>query len=186
MLYDIMKYHKLMEDDNICLIYNGPVWADGIEGMAEKLQKRLEYDAIPENVAQSIFSVFIEQMNNILLHSAEKESLDHPIDGTLEISKGIFILGIQEDKTYIIQSGNVVTTEDAESLKSHIDHLNTLDKQELRKFYREQIKFVNSNPNSKGAGIGMIEIARRTSSKIGYDILPIEEGSWYFTIYVTI
>lgn len=186
MKFDIAKYHKLMEQDNICLIYNGPVWADGIEGMAEKLQKRLEYDALPENVAQSIFSVFIEQMNNILLHSAEKEAIDHPIDGHLEISKGIFILGVQEDKTYIIQSANVVTSEDAESLKKHIDYLNTLDKPELRKFYKEQIKFVNANPNSKGAGIGMIEIARRTSSKIGYDITPADEGLSYFTIYVEI
>jgi len=71
-------------------------------------------------------------------------------------------------------------------LKERIDFLNTLDKKELRQFYKEQMKAENDNPESKGAGLGLTEIARRATSKIEYEFIPYGEGLSYFTMYVTV
>jgi hypothetical protein len=185
MRLNILEYSKLLAKYNISIIYSGPLWAEGIEGMAEFLQKRLDMDDMPLNASQAVFSVFVEQMNNMLMYSAEKERHERPETNSAETSSGIFVLGTC-DKSYYVQTGNVIKNSSVGVLKDRIDFLNTLDKKELRQFYKEQMKTENNNPESKGAGLGLTEIARRAASKIEYEFIPYGEGLSYFTMYVTV
>jgi len=185
MRLNILEYSKLLAKHNISMIYSGPLWAEGIDGMAEFLQKRLDMDAVPLNASQAVFSVFVEQINNMLMYSAEKEKHERPEANPAETSSGIFILGTC-DKSYYVQTGNVIKDSSVGLLKERIDFLNTLDKKELRQFYKEQMKTENNNPESKGAGLGLTEIARRAASKIEYEFIPYGEGLSYFTMYVTV
>jgi hypothetical protein len=179
------QYGKMLEDSNVRVIYSGPIWASGIDGMAEMMLKRLELDALPLSASQSVFSIFVEQINNVMMYSAEKEQRNSLQGEPQEISKGIFILGAHDD-TYFVQSGNAVTNSNAEILKKRIDYLNTLDKKELRQYYKQQMSAENDNPESKGAGIGLTEIARRASGPIEYEFEPCGENLQYFTMYATV
>jgi hypothetical protein len=185
MRLNILEYSKLLAEHNVSIIYSGPLWAEGIDGMAEFLQKRLDMDDMSLNVSQAVFSVFVEQMNNMLMYSAEKEKRERSETGAVETSTGVFVLG-SYDKSYYVQTGNVIKNSSIELLKERIDFLNTLDKKELRQFYKEQMKAENDNPESKGAGLGLTEIARRATSKIEYEFTPYGEGLSYFTMYVTV
>jgi hypothetical protein len=185
MKFNILEYSKLLAQHNISIIYSGPLWAEGINGMAEFLQKRLDMDDMPLSASQAVFSIFVEQMNNMLMYSAEKEKHENHETGTSEMSSGVFVLGSQ-DKSYYVQTGNVIKNSSINILKERIDFLNTMDKKELRQFYKEQIKAENDNPESKGAGLGLTEIARRAASKIEYEFIPYGEGLSYFTMYVTV
>jgi hypothetical protein len=185
MKLNILEYSKLLAENNISIIYSGPLWAEGIDGLAEFLQKRLDMDDMSLSASQSVFSVFVEQMNNMLMYSAEKERREHPETGTMETANGIFVLGSQ-DKSYYVQTGNVIKNSSVGLLKDRIDYLNKLDKKELRELYKEQIKTENGNPESKGAGLGLTEIARRATSKIEYEFIPYGEDLSYFTMYVTV
>lgn len=185
MKFNIRQYNEMLDSNSIKVIYSGPVWASGIDGIAEMLLKRLEFDDISLNALQSVFSIFVEQMNNIMMYSADKEHKTGSQSNSLEISKGIFILGVQ-DAEYFIQCGNVVTEYSAGILKKRIDYLNTLDKKELRQYYRQQMRAENDNPESKGAGIGLIEIARRASAPIEYELEPYSDSLQYFTMYITV
>jgi hypothetical protein len=182
MRLNILEYSKLLTEHNISMIYSGPLWAEGIDGMAEFLQKRLDMDDMPLSESQAVFSVFVEQMNNMLMYSAEKEKHERP---EAETSSGIFVLGTC-DKSYYVQTGNVINNSSVGLLKERIDFLNTMDKKELRQFYKEQMKAENNNPESKGAGLGLTEIAKRATSKIEYEFIPYSEGLSYFTMYVTV
>lgn len=185
MIVDMLEYYKMIKKFNIDIIYSGPLWSDGIEGIADTLKKRLEFDNLPLSASQSVFSVFIEQMNNMLMYSMEKEQFGNDDDRKEDISKGVFILGTK-NKIYFVQSGNVMKSESVEPLKNKIDYLNTLDKAALRKYYKEQIKHENTNPESKGAGLGFIEIARRASSPIEYLFTPLDDGFVFFSTFITI
>jgi hypothetical protein len=185
MKIDILAYNQMLIDNNISIIYSGPLWAEGIDGMAEFIQRRLDKDELTLNASQSIFSVFVEQVNNMLMYSVEKEQSDNPEKHCPAAAKGIFMMG-KHDNTYFLQTGNYMKTSSVDLLKGRIDHLNTLDKQELRQFFKEQRKAEDNNPESKGGGIGLIEVARRATSKIDYEFIPHREGLTYFTMYVTI
>lgn len=189
----IGDFNRLLSKSNISVIYSGPIWSGGIDGIAEMLQRRMEYDDLSMNASQAVFSIFVEQMNNMLMYSAEKETFDNGADApetsrgadALETSRGLFVLGVN-DKQYFIQTGNYVTEYSASILKSRIDHLNTLDKKALRKFFKEQMANPDENAESRGAGLGLIEIARRANSRIDYEIMPMGNGMLYFTMYVEI
>jgi len=181
----MLEYHKMLRADMITLVYSGPLWAEGIGGVAGTLKKRLEFDEMPLETSQEVFSVFVEQMNNMLMYSTEKEQFGPFDEMHSEAPKGTFILGTK-GKAYFIQTGNMMRNESVEFVKSKIDHLNSLDKQELRKYYKEQTKLETTNADSKGAGLGLIEIARRISSKIEYTFTPYDEGYTFFTMYVMI
>ena len=185
MTFNIRQYGKMLEDNKISVIYSGPICSNGIDGIAEMLLKRLEFDELPLNASQAVFSIFVEQMNNMLMYSAEKEFKNYCENSREELSKGIFILGIH-DTAYFIQTGNVVSNNSAEILKTRIDYLNTLDKKELRQYYKRQLNTENDNLESRGAGIGLIEIARRASGPIRYTLEPHENDLQYFTMYITV
>ena len=185
MIPDMLGCYNMMKKYNILVIYNGSVWAGGIEGYAETLKRRLAFDELPLSASQSVFSVFVEQMNNMLMYSEEKERCGKPGKGAADVPMGLFLLG-EDENTYILQSGNVIKNKNAESVKARIEHLNTLDKKELRQFYRERMKSGNDNPESKGAGLGLIEIARRADAPIEYSFTPFDEGLSFFTMLVKI
>ena len=182
---DILRYSKMLEDNHVYIVYSGPMWTEKLEAFAEMLQKWLDLEDISSSTSQSIFSVFIEQMNNMIMHSEKEEYCNLSGNKCFKISKGIFIFG-RHDKTYFIQSGNVMKSSQTELLKSRIDYLNTLDKKELQQYYKQQIKAENDNPESKGAGLGLIEIAKQASSRIDYEFTPYGDDLSYFTMYVTI
>lgn len=185
MILDMLQYYNMVKEKGLNIIYSGPIWADGVEGLGHTLRKRLEFDALPLSASQAVFSVFVEQMNNMLMYSTDQEVFQEQDGAALDVSSGVFILG-SRNKQYFLQSGNMMDAKQVPAMKARIDFLNTLDKTELRKYYKEQIKAENPNSDSKGAGLGLIEIARRASSKIEYTFDPIAEGQTFFTMFITI
>ena len=185
MIIDMIDWHEMLNKKKITLVYSGPLWSEGIGVIAGTLKKRLEFDKIPLSTSQEVFSVFVEQMNNMLMYSVEKENFTSADNTTEESPKGTFLLG-KEGDAFFIQTGNIMRTESVALVKNRIDYLNTLDKKTLRKFYKEQMHSNDNNPESKGAGLGFIEIARRISSKIIYSFIPCGENQTFFTLYVTI
>ena len=185
MIFNMLDYCRMLQKNHLSIIYSGPLWAGGVEGIAETLKKRLAFDELPLKSSQAVFSVFVEQMNNMLMYSTEKSSFETSNKNQLETPRGAFVLGVHEN-IYFLQSGNLMKTEKVEDIRSKIDYLNTLDKKELRQYFKEQIKKENTNPDSRGAGLGLIEIAKRASSRIEYDFTPLEDNMTFFAMYVEI
>ncbi len=185
MFPSMLAFYQFLKQQNINLIYCGPVWAEGIESVGDMLKKRMEIDQMPMSSSMAVFSVFVEQMNNVQLYSAEhQQDTSSDLEST-PLHSGVFILGTVEH-SYYLQTGNVMKNEHVDLIRNRVDHLNTLDKAELRKFYKERLRADDDNPESKGAGLGLIEIARRASSKIEYNFEPFDSTHSFFTMYVTI
>ena len=188
-MLDLQKYNEAVEKLNIKVIYNGPLWDDGVKGLAEMVKNHLSHDQLTRSASKAIFSVFVEQVTNILMYSAEKEQYSQPPDYELvDASIGTVIMGNKSDKrdTFFVQTKNAIKDEDVVLLKERIDYLNTLDSTELRQYYKEKMREDNDIPGSKGAGLGLIEISRRATAPIEYSFEPISEGLSSFTMYVEI
>ena len=188
-MLDMSKYDEVVEKLNIKVIYNGPMWEDGVKGLADMVKTHLSHDQLPGNASKAIFSVFVEQVTNILMYSEEKEKFAQPPDYELvDVSIGTVIMGSKTDKrdTFFVQTKNAVKNERMAFLTERIDYLNTLDKAGLRQFYKEKMRSDNDDPGSLGAGLGLIEIARRATAPIGYSFAPISDDLSFFTMYVEI
>ena len=185
MRLNLREHSRMLGGQGIHILYSGPLWANGIDGMAEMLLKRMEFDDVPASASQSIFSVFVEQINNMMLYSADKEIQVNIGGNPKEIVRGIMALGI-DGKSYFVQSGNLATNANAEILRTRIDHLNSLDKKELRKHYKERMLSDDDNLESKGAGLGLIVVARRASTPLEYKFEPHDDNHQFFSMYIEI
>ena len=182
MMTDMMEFYNMTKKCNLDIIFSGALWDDSIEGIGEILRKRMAFEEMSLSASQAVFSVFVEQMNNMLMYSEERQKNENRPGA---VPKGVFLLG-SRDGVYIAQSGNVMKNKNVAWIKDRIDHLNTLDKPDLRKYYMEQIRAENAHAESKGAGIGLIEIAKRVNAPIEYEFKPYGDGLTFFTMCVTI
>jgi len=96
------------------------------------------------------------------------------------LSSGLLITGYDNGHYYVL-CGNKVNNETVELLKDKLVTLRNMDKDELRRYYKEQRK-KNTPEDSKGAGLGFIELARKSVKPIEFSFQPIDEHFSFFSL----
>ena len=69
------------------------------------------------------------------------------------------------ENEYSIITGNYILSANVEALKSKLDRINLMSKDELKEYYKE---ILNNDTFSEkgGGGLGMIDIARKSGQKL--------------------
>ena len=92
---------------------------------------------------------------------------------------------IRNEDTYYVQTGNYIDKSIVNQLQERLEKINSLDKEGLREYYRETLD--NGSVSSKGtAGLGMIDIARKSGNKLEYEFLEVDEEFSFFSLNVKI
>ena len=138
-------------------------------------REQLKLNEVPIGISTSLCSVYVEMMNNMRMHSAKRPSASQPL--------GVLHLGV-DNEMYYLQSSNAVENSKVENIQIQIERMNSHIKTELRKFYKFRRRRDNPNKSSEGAGLGMIEIAKRTTNPIDFDFKELGDGITFFTMLV--
>jgi len=127
------------------------------------------------NLIGTISTITIENCQNMMNYSKNAEIGDKQIvgDGTIEVQH------INEDYYHIIAS-NVLSKEDKEKIEPKLKEIQSLDKQGIRKRYRE-LRKSGVNAHEKGGGIGIYEIAK-VSESIEYEFNAINEDKYTYIL----
>ena len=97
----------------------------------------------------------------------------------------IFMVCRNSENRYSIVTGNHILNTNVESLKGKIDKVNAMTGEELKTYYREALG--NSVLSAKGgAGLGMIEMARKSGNRIEYRFDPVNDRLSFFSLIVKI
>jgi len=175
-LYD---YKQSLQEDGIIFSFSGPMSHDIIEGIGSAIRIKIgEGENGDRKAALKVFSIFVEQVENVINYSAEKD----PIDS--ELSFGIVVIG-KKDDLFFISGGNKIEKSKKEQLETHLSKLALMDKDELKVYYKERRRAAKEG-DSKGAGIGFIEMARKSSRPLEFSFQEIDENSTFFTIKISI
>jgi hypothetical protein len=75
--------------------------------------------------------------------------------------------------------------EEALPLQARLEKIRNLDPAGIKAFYLDRIRN-EPDPDSLGASLGLIEIARRASEPIQYDFLDIDELNTFYCMKVFI
>jgi len=100
------------------------------------------------------------------------------------VSHGYIEIQYYKHNFYIIIAKNIVSIEDKIKLTARLNEIKSLDKNGIKKRYRE-LRKTGEHTHQKGGGIGLYEIAK-ISDKIKYEFEPINEDKYYFTMRVII
>lgn len=176
---DLYSFYQDLRIKKVIFCYSGPIAQASIEGISHTIRRNLEFEETGNAMTQAIFSIFIEQVQNVLNYSAEK--LSNSKGSNEELRVGIVVIGREEDGSYFIYCGNRVYNSDILPLRERIESIRNLDKDELKILYKERRR-MEIEPGSKGAGLGLIEIARKAGKPLEYSFVHIDDMFSFFSI----
>ena len=185
MIFDMSELSALLRGHDIRVLYSGPLEEEGIQGITEMFKSRLLQEDMPGGISKAIFSVFVEQVSNMLYYSAWRDRDGQAGRDEAAATMGVLAVGERAD-AYFIQTGHAIGAPKVETIRRRIDHLNSMDKKALRQYHRERLKADNDNPESRGGGLGLIEIARRAVPPLRYVFRPIDDRLTHFTLYAEV
>lgn len=173
------QYKRYFYNDGVIFSFSGPISEGILFALGDALKTKLSFEDTDANTIKRVFSVFVEQVQNIIRYSIERvDSIKE--DAMYALRSGIIIVGVLEGRFYV-GCGNIVRSDDVPDLRERLEILQKLNKDELRAYYREKLK-EEVNSWDKNANLGLIEIARRSSTPIEFDFLDIDEEKAFFCI----
>lgn len=180
-----VAFFEVKEIPDTDIAYSGLMYSDSVESLGKFVRKRMDLANVSLSFSQYVFSVFVELMTNILMHSTEKIETNQTTNQTMTASKGAFMLSFDGNDCRVYCK-NLMSTQYIKPMRERLEYLNALDKPSLRKFYKEKLKIHIDNRERKGAGLGLLEVARRASMPIEYSFIDCGEGISCFTVCVTL
>ncbi|MBX2840165.1 MAG: SiaB family protein kinase [Flammeovirgaceae bacterium] len=130
-------------------------------------------------INRKLFSIFMELTQNIFFYSAERiiES---------ETEKGIGSITIlEEGRQFIVRCSNLVEQKYACELEESCATIKGMDKDALRKYKREQ-RGKPQGERSKGAGIGLIQVAILSENNLEASVKPENKNFSRYSLEVVV
>jgi hypothetical protein len=174
----IYDFYNEMMTNNLVMIYEGEFTQDVAKSVLSMAERNFDAEGVEVNVKKKIFNVMVETLQNICKHQQLVR------DESDCILPAIFLIGYENDNYHII-TGNAIDNSKIELLKSKIDRVNSLDKDGLKKLYKEA-RLNSTISDVGGAGLGFIDIARKSGNGINYHFSPLKENLSFVTIEATV
>lgn len=175
-----------LRDKGIVFAYSGYVTEWVLSSVGDALKQKLTIEDADSRTIRSVFAVFVEQMQNIIRYSAEQAAPPDAVSGAPRPELRYGILTIGEDRgSYIVHAGNLVLSSDVPRLRERLSAIRAMDRDALRAAYKDQLRN-GQGLDSRGAGIGLIEIARRASRPIEFDFMALDGDVAFFALKASI
>lgn len=170
-LYDLKSE---FDKSGIMMCFNGPFSHSIIEETGKAMRNHLEAENIAQVAVLDVFAVYIELAQNVRNYLTIREiSPPEAMSSIIAIAK--------RGEGYAVSSGNVVLKADADTICKRIAEVNALTPEELKKQYRQQMR-MEVPAGAPGAGLGFLEIAKRSTSKMTCSVRTIDPVYDFFTL----
>lgn len=172
---DLFSLRTHFTRNRILLCFNGPISRSLIEEIGNALRNYLQADNALPSAAMDVFSIYIE-MTQTIRHYAQSRGY-----GEIESAATVVVARDAEDR-YMVQAGNVVEKADGEALLARVAELASLDKVQLKAAYKTQLRQPREPGASSGAGLGLIDVARKSSLPLKASLSEIDENRAFFSL----
>jgi hypothetical protein len=177
MLDKLYDFKKMNDQCGVMLCFSGYLSQELMTGIGETLRSKLKQEE-DHGLVLKVFAIFVEHAQNIIRYSAEQLLISNSENEAL--GGGILIIGKQEGH-YYISCGNAIHNKKVPDLNDQLFKLQKMSKEELKQYYKEQRK-KGIPQDSKGAGLGFIELARKSEKPFEFSFDPIDEQFSFFSI----
>jgi hypothetical protein len=178
-LEKIYGFYSDVKTHGFSIVYKGEINQTITKAFTSLAEDSLDRISEEPFIKKKVFHVMVECLQNLYKHSDDTIKADEKFS-----ANGIFIIGRTEDTYYVI-TGNTVGNYKKEYLTKLIDHINSLDKDELKHLYIQQMK-EGALSDKGGAGLGFIDIARKTGQKFEYHFENLTDDNFFFVLKSTI
>jgi hypothetical protein len=178
-MLDVFEIYEKMEQNNILLSFKGEITSDLLTSILQIMENKMVNMQEEPKLKKKVYNVLVECLQNLYHHMDDISEVSHENNRS-----AIFMIGKNQGK-YLIYTGNYILNENINRLKSVLDEVNSLSKEELKDYYKKVLN--NGEMSMKGGGgLGMIDIARKTGEKLDYDFLEIDNKVSFFTLNIKV
>lgn len=176
---DLLAMRETYNRQRIMLCFNGPISRSLIEEIGNALRNYLAAEQAQPSAAMDVFAVYIEMTQNIRHYATRMQYGEQDASATVAIARN-------EEGRYVVSAGNLVEYEDGLRLVEWIDRLGGLDKAQLKAAYKEQLRKPREGDSTSGAGLGLLDIARKSSQPLHASLREQSEGRGFFSLHAVI
>ncbi len=170
------EFLSRVSSKEVMMTYEGEISHQIMKTFVDIIDHKMNEDEEPLTVQRRVFHIMVESLQNIAKHAFNNlpnQSLQNsnPNHGILMVSRN--------EKCYYIITGNIIEANKAEGLSSSLNGLNKLDKKQLDEMFKNQL-IEGSISEKGGAGLGLIDIRRKTGNELEYHFLPVNNHYSFF------
>jgi hypothetical protein len=173
----VFELFETVQEEHINYIYRGHFDNYITENILSLAETNLVDAGEKAIVKKKVYHIMVECLQNITKHQAvgEQDSKEQ---------SGIFFIQNKKNR-YFLTTGNLIHMESIGSLRGKIEKVNSLDKDELKEYYKEML--VTGELSDKGgAGLGLIDMARKSGNKLLSDFKQMNEEFSFFYLHTEI
>jgi hypothetical protein len=175
----LFEHYQTMGSEGIVFAFKGSMSQALLVRFGEMIREDL-FSGSKGSEIRTVFSVFVELAQNITRYSAERSS-DTPQG---EAGCGVIVVSETADH-YTVASGNLIDNRRLTQMAARLQAMAGLSPEALRKQYREQVKAAPPE-GSVGAGLGLLDMARRSGGGLRYSVHPVDERTSFVELFVDI
>ena len=164
-----------MQQQNIFLAHGGVCNHELNTKIIESVEQRLTLLKERLRVKKRVVNVLMECLGNLANHACSNN--DMFFNSTVTLS--------QTEEDYIIQASNRISKAEKNSLTDKLQKVNSLGNDDLKELYSE-VLLRDVRSEKGGAGLGLIDIARKASGKLEYEFTELNDGCSLFTLSINV
>jgi hypothetical protein len=163
--------------NGINLMYIGKFNHNIIKMFSAMAEDDMKNGSVDLGTKKRVYHTMVEILQNMNRHSDEIAEASH-------VGRGLFMIGKKKENYFIITS-NKVKNSNIKTLKDSIELINGSTLEELNELYTNQLRFGKITEKG-GAGLGLLDIARKTNKALQFNFLPINKYYSYFILKVVV
>lgn len=168
---NIFMLHQMLQDKEVQLIFNGIFTQENLIHLLNIIESHM---AGKGQVKRLVFNIMVEMVQNIVKHGVQiKEKGGNP---------GIFFIN-KQNNSHVLNTGNYIFNNEIPKTVAKIDYINSLNYEELNDYYDKSL-FNFKEDDSKGSGLGLIELRMKSNYPLRYAIQDIDEIKSFIIIQV--
>ncbi len=168
------RIREKMMKERLMFVYRGVVTTENSEPLLTLLEKEMENSEFGFLGRKRLFMFVLESLQNVTRHSHKSNHADMSM-----------VLYSKTDNGYTVTTGNVLHTAAVKELRDRLEEINNLDPEAIRDVYRKMLSSAEFSTKG-GAGLGLIEMAKKTGNKLDFDFVRLDDEYSYFVLSKTI
>jgi hypothetical protein len=166
-----------MAENKIYMIWSGHITSGIGEEVLSLTESRLVEEDIDLKVRRRVFNIMVEILENVSKYNPGREP---------EEKYGMPVAMVRlEDSKFILTTGNLILNTSVGDLKGKLDAINSYDKAGLKELYFKSLSEQSIETDSTG-NMGLIEMARKSGSRLDYQFEEVNEMYSYFMLTVKV
>jgi Na+/phosphate symporter len=179
---DIYNLYKAMEREDVILSFKGDITQELLSSIYQIMENRMDSSNEDPRRKKKIYNILVECLQNVYHHMENFKQEAQAAAAADANATAIFMIGRNSD-SYRIITGNYISVAKINELKQRIDKINAMSAEQLRAYYVEKLS-TSELSDKGGAGLGIIDIARKSGQQMAYDFQLINDAYAFFSLTV--